>query len=230
MASETELAAKVVAWLQDQHWDVYQEVECYGGRADIVAVHDGRVWIIEVKTSLTFNLIEQAIYRTRCAHWVSVVVPSATRPRRLAESVLSWKGLGLIVVDGNNIIEKAPAKLRRSYHAEAKHLLARLEPEHKTFAPAGTNKGSYWSPFRRTCTLALSYIKTHGPTTAAELMRQIDHHYASPSSAKANFIKLIRIGDVPGLVIERGAYPLTVVLKKENKAQSGRGPEPGKLL
>lgn len=39
-ASEIELARPIVPWLQEMHWDVYQEVQCmmYGQVADIVAI------------------------------------------------------------------------------------------------------------------------------------------------------------------------------------------------
>ena len=42
MIKETELAAAVVDWLQQNHWDVYQEVSLgYGVQAHITIPHDG---------------------------------------------------------------------------------------------------------------------------------------------------------------------------------------------
>jgi len=56
---ETDLAERVINWLEDQHWEIYQEVQFrgYGGIADIVAVRAGYLWIIECKTSMTFTLL-----------------------------------------------------------------------------------------------------------------------------------------------------------------------------
>lgn len=70
---ETELAQPVVEWLESQHWDVYQEVECPGGYADIVAVRDNYLWIIECKTSFSLKVVEQAMGRR--AHFRSIAIP-----------------------------------------------------------------------------------------------------------------------------------------------------------
>ena len=48
---ETEIAEIVIDWLEKQHWDVYQEVPVNSGFADIFAVRNGLVWVIETKTS-----------------------------------------------------------------------------------------------------------------------------------------------------------------------------------
>ena len=57
---ELELAKSVVEWLQDQHWEVYQEVQRYSTTADIVAVQGPLVWVVECKTSLSIGVMLQA--------------------------------------------------------------------------------------------------------------------------------------------------------------------------
>jgi hypothetical protein len=49
--TEAELAEAVVAWLCDMGWTVYKEVliQKSGKIADIVAVKDSEVWIVESK-------------------------------------------------------------------------------------------------------------------------------------------------------------------------------------
>jgi len=80
------MAAVLVAFLELQHWDVYQEVRIHPDYstspiADIVAVkhipeYDQEiVWIIETKTSLNFTVCEQAMQRRPHCHMVSVAVP-----------------------------------------------------------------------------------------------------------------------------------------------------------
>jgi Holliday junction resolvase len=52
---EEALAEKVIAWLEADNWDVYQEVRpwpTYARAIDIVAVKPGMIWAIECKTSL----------------------------------------------------------------------------------------------------------------------------------------------------------------------------------
>jgi Holliday junction resolvase len=51
MIKEIDIGKALVEWLNVQHWDVYQEVKIYSHIADVVAVRNGIVWIIECKTS-----------------------------------------------------------------------------------------------------------------------------------------------------------------------------------
>lgn len=65
--TEQQVAEIVVAWLESLGADVYQEVECGTGVADIVARIGAELWIVEVKTSLSLALLCQAMERRRLA-------------------------------------------------------------------------------------------------------------------------------------------------------------------
>ena len=80
-APEAALGPPVIAWLESQGWDVYQEVESgrQSYRADIVAIKDKLVLVVELKTSLTFDLLYQAQRWRDKAHHVYAAVP-ACRP------------------------------------------------------------------------------------------------------------------------------------------------------
>jgi hypothetical protein len=60
---ESEIGASVMAWLENMGWDCYPEAqfESYGNRADIAAVRDGLLWVVECKTTACLALIEQAV-------------------------------------------------------------------------------------------------------------------------------------------------------------------------
>lgn len=74
--TEAEVAVPVVAHLESKGLDVYQEVPCSTGVADIVVLApDGDDWIVEVKASWSLDLLEQAIARRMNAHRVAVAVP-----------------------------------------------------------------------------------------------------------------------------------------------------------
>lgn len=74
--TEAEIAAPVVAHLEAKGLDVYQEVPCSTGVADIVVLSaDGDDWIVEVKATWSLDLLEQAIARRMNAHRVAVAVP-----------------------------------------------------------------------------------------------------------------------------------------------------------
>lgn len=208
MRTEAELAAKVVAWFKGGPWEIYQEVPCYGGVADIVAVDLDRVWIIEVKKTLTFKLIDQARSRLSNAHWVSVAVPSKHRSST-SYYMLRHFGIGLILA-GYDVSESIEPKTNRAGHKGAKWLISTLEPEHKTTAKAGTKGGGYWTPFKRTCKHALGLVQKNGPMTMKELMNGIDHHYASHASARSTFLRHIGEGIVPGLKVDRSKRPYLI--------------------
>lgn len=218
---EVDLAKIVVSHLEDEYWDywdVYQEVPCESGVADIVAVARGRVFAVECKVSLTFSVIEQAIARQRQAHWVAVAVPRARRGW-LARDILKKRGIGLLTVAGGQIYESLDAKLNRAGHEGAKRLIETLQPEHKTFAQAGTSTGRYWTPWRATCREALRYVSRHGTVPAIEMVKGISHHYRSNNAARACLVMWLREGKVPGLRIIEGR-PLRVALKEQKKTQT----------
>ncbi|HBD94493.1 MAG TPA: hypothetical protein DC057_10030, partial [Spirochaetia bacterium] len=98
---ETEIAEIVIDWLEKQHWDVYQEVPVNSGFADIFAVRNGLVWVIETKTSLSFDVMEQAFRRE--VHYRSVAVPKPINSnwflqRKIARDYLN---IGILSVDQN---------------------------------------------------------------------------------------------------------------------------------
>ena len=107
---ETDLAARVVAWLRDRGLTVYQEVKvAYGDCvADLVVDVNGRAWVIEVKRSLGLTVIRQAANWTRRVPRVSVAVPeTAPQPdglrgpsadRRFAYQLCKDRGIGIIEV------------------------------------------------------------------------------------------------------------------------------------
>ena len=60
---EVDIAALIISWLEEQEWETYKEVQIfsYGRRADIVGVKGKLIWVVETKTTLTFEVIAQAL-------------------------------------------------------------------------------------------------------------------------------------------------------------------------
>ena len=94
---ETDIAKPVVSWLQDQGWTVYQEVEVKerGARADIVAIIEPKIWVIEVKRSYGLGVLEQALSWRSLSHYVSIAVPRGKRGQRthLATGFIAYRAL-----------------------------------------------------------------------------------------------------------------------------------------
>lgn len=192
--SEIELAEYVIAWLESQGWDIYQEVKffTYGGVADIVAVHDGwLMWIIECKKSMTLHAMRQAsLYR---CHYRSVALPapkrknfseSSSRDAAYAVAKQHFK-IGVIeVTDRGDLYEKESAPLMRHHQRFTKLKLESLMPEHKTYAKAGSRGGSHWTPYKSTIQAVETYIRKTPGCTLKEIIGDLGkRHYASPQSA-----------------------------------------------
>ncbi len=188
--SEADLAATVVKWLTEQHWDVYQEVT-FGGasRADIVAVRNGYLWIIETKMSLTLTVLGQA--NGWRSHFRSVAVPRSLKGdagRCLAYDVArDYLKVGVIEVDGvSGTRELINAPVMREYHRFAKKMINKLRPEHKTYLAAGSNGGGYFTPYRETMDHVKRFILAHPGCTINEIMADVGRgHYSRPATAKS---------------------------------------------
>lgn len=205
--SEEQLAAVVVAWLRDQHWRVYQEVDTGAGRVDILAEQVGQLWAIECKTSFGLDVISQADrHRERCTF------ASAATPRQfvcdLGEVLCKLRGVGVLFVTSDGVRELvAPRPNRR---APVTKVLAKLEPEHETFCAAGTAGGGHWSPFKRTCRDVLAYVTAHPGCTVKALVDGVRHHYRDNSSARSNLPRWIEARKVPGVRLSRNGRELRV--------------------
>jgi hypothetical protein len=203
---ETDLASKVADWMKAQHWEVYQEVQpnFRSHRADIVGLCDNLTWVVECKTSMTLALLEQALGWKPYAHFVSVAVPTPKLTRRgrdAAKIFLNQNGIGLIevsswstyLVEKNGFNRKIIGSLRSS-----------LNDRQKDYARAGSN-GSYWTPFKQTCSELKSFVSRHPGTSLKAAIDGIPHHYSSDKTARACISKYIQAGTdiIPGVSCER---------------------------
>lgn len=199
ITKESELAAIVVSWLESQHWDVYQEVVTTGGVADIVAVKEGIVWVVETKLQLGLDVLSQ-IYGRKWCHMRSVAVLSPKKhsserdfAMKIAQEMCTC---GVLEINDNynslRVIHAAP--LMRGNHAGAKKLLASLKPEHKTFAKAGSSSGGHYTPYKSTIENVRRLLSANPDgLTTKEIMDQLaKHHYRTDASARSALPSALR--------------------------------------
>ncbi len=201
-ASEQELARSIVAWLHNQHWEVYQEVSTgySAARADIVAVQGKLSWIIETKTTLSLSLLAQAADWIGHANFVSVAVPGRRRRGsgyEFALRLLRERGIGLIEVDATGYVSQvAPRKVRRINGRAIAEILCE---GHKTMAEAGSARGGYYTPFAATCRTAHDFVQGHPGCTMRELVDGIEHHYGCDATARSCLGNWSSTNKIPGL-------------------------------
>lgn len=223
--SETDIAAPVVAWLQAQHWEVYQEVERHTGgqRADIVAIRGNLVWVLEVKSSLSLAVLAQA------ASWPvylrSVVVPATKRQpfradkspeRAFAERLCKQHlHLGLITVNVHatqwenpvHVVLEAP--LQRRFDWGSKELSKRCLPGHQTHAVAGSARGGHFTPYRNTMEGVRNHLRKF-PTGLT--IRQIfdalgKGHYMTDASAKSQLRHCLETYETDWCIVDKAIKP-----------------------
>lgn len=226
--SETDIAKPVIPWLEDQGFEVYQEVKIISGVADVVGVVSNRRLIIETKRQLSLQLIEQAYERTLSAHWVSIAVPQRARtkngyPKALTSpflaKILDQYGIGLIEItdpaavpgymidkfgkDSPEILkgcvrEMLPPRLNRKAFVAWE-----VFEEQKTQCLAGSRGGGYYTPFSATAERVQKYIKHHPGCCLKDIIEGVDTHYRRPSTAKSCLSKYLQSGVIKGIRCDR---------------------------
>jgi hypothetical protein len=228
---EVDVARPVVEWLRSQDYEVYQEVILGRGGgdavADIVAVQQEEVWIIETKTSLSWDVLAQADNRKRWAHKVSVAVP-VKKPkklnrnnwskglyfagkhdvRRYTEKLLEGEAIGLLVVRdwmGPPVFEQVEASRPkgRTNGMWAPKLLDGLHEAQKNYVEAGSANGGHWTPYKETCKAVLEAVTSNPGIGTKDLVSIIKHHYASESSARSALAKRAQEGLIPGVEVRK---------------------------
>jgi len=203
---EKDLASKLIEWLTEQKWTIYQEVELKPGIADIIAVMGNKVWIIEVKTSLCLRVLAQAERWKSYATWRSIAIPSRRHNYEdltLTKKICTYLGIGILNIpksfgDPSILID---AQLNRS--AKAKDVLKQLKPEHQTYAKAGSPTGRRWTGFKATSRDVTSYIAANPGCTLKDIIDNVATHYHSKSTAKSCIVEYIRKGIIPGIRTEK---------------------------
>ncbi len=225
---ETELAAPIIDWLAEQHWDVYQEVEFRraGGVADIVAVRDGVIWVIECKVTYGLAVLGQAAAWD--VHYRSVAVPQSKSERRDYRVARDYYRVGVLeVYSGFNnapLIREAieaPLFLRKSSFEKRwlrtdliRSYLSCLTPLHKTFAPAGSRNGYHLTPYRQTMIDVRKVIEAHPGCTVKFLYEQLgEMHYASRASFMGNLVKCLTAYEREWCRVETAARPYRLYVK-----------------
>jgi hypothetical protein len=194
------VAKGIIGYLADLQWEVFQEVTGSVGRADIVARQDSLIWIIETKTAFGLPVIEQGKRWIPHAHLVSVATPSHVG--EFGKEVCRLFGVGILssgrtYSDGSGTTEILRPRLNRKPLR-----LPKLCEEHKTYAPAGTNGGGYFTPFNRTCRDVLNVVTRAGEgMPLKKVIDMVDHHYSSNSTARSCMRKWIECDKVPGVEI-----------------------------
>lgn len=222
-ASEADLAKVVIAWLRAEGWIVFQEVEHRGDIADIVATRDGKVAVIECKLHLNLEVLHQADRWLPRAHFAWAAVPerkTSSDAWRFAQTACRSLGIGLLEVESRERYRQRDGGAWTEFetYVETKvqvrvlameqmkggaSLLATLQPEHQTYAEAGSPTGHRWTKFRATERDVMAFVKANPGQFARAVLKVVSHHWKSKNPA-GTLLVLIRRGIVKGIRVEIG--------------------------
>lgn len=219
--SEQELGPPVVTWLRERGFDVYQEVK-HGGVADLVGLAEAkpqRLVVVELKLSLSLDVLAQADSWRKQAHLVYVAVPrvkgGADKGRYFAYRVAESFGIGVLELERHGVYaglssveirQKVEAPIRRRIESGRYSLLAALRPEHKQkeWARAGAAGGGHWTEFKHTASRLRRVVEGYpaGVSMRQALLELKEHHYASDASARGSLSALACQGVIDGITTE----------------------------
>ncbi|WP_074955504.1 hypothetical protein [Alicyclobacillus macrosporangiidus] len=193
---ETELFEPVKHWLEERDFTVYSEVQ-FDRRADVVGRLGNLLVVVELKTSLSLDLIQQCVDWRRYTHYVYAAVP---RPKRhlnsYARDLLRREGIGLLTVEHHkadwlhqedwwNVQIHVHAQLNR--HAATHYLLKHLYEEQRYGPPGGHRGGGYVTSYRITMERIRNVLRwernrrdSDGWLSVREICERVETHYANP--------------------------------------------------
>ena len=191
---ETDLFPPVKQLFEKWGFDVYSEVQPgWGGkRADVVAVHWPVVAVIELKTRMSLELLDQALGWKGHANYVYIAVPKLKKRHRFVEQVLRQEGIGLIELrpeyrGWNDLLCRIPAKLHRRICLDW-HTI--IKDEHKNGPPGGSKSGGYitdYSLMMRNVRRILNYPGNgESGLTIKEILDQCETYYKQPKASLAH--------------------------------------------
>lgn len=196
---ETELFLPLKKWLEERGHEVYTEVQSKytGGRADIVAVNGPVITVVEMKVTLSLELIGQAVRWKPFANHIYIAVPSSKHGRRndYAQQLLRREGIGLLEVNLHSYGCYVQNFIRPTFHRRINdHVRKSLVEQHKEL-PGGHAGGGYVTPYKLTIDRVKEYLgsrytrKSDGWATMAEILEHCETHYASPKASLAAAMK-----------------------------------------
>lgn len=215
--TEADVARAAERWLASNGWVVYREVsDGYGSaRADLVGLQFDATHVVECKTRLSLDLIEQAHGWLKRSEEVSVCVVARTNTYdRLPIVVMKQLGIGLLSVSPDHKPEWAGVRVEavarwHRVRRDDDHIRARLFPEQRGMGEAGTNRGGYVTPFRLWMRDVAEFVAANPGASVSEVIAGKQHMYSNDKAAKRALNRALFGGWCDGVRIddERRCWP-----------------------
>lgn len=188
---ETELYEPVKAWLENRGYLVYPEVLSKNGkRADIVGLKEDSSVIVEMKTSLSIELISQGVEWDGRAHQVYLAVPNPMKGVHwYASKIIRQEGLGLLLVNGYPACQEYIKPVTRPASKDIRGAIHELHA--MSDLQGGHSGGGYVTPYTTTIHYVKEYLKTKEDwITIKDIVENCKTHYRG--NAKQSLTKSLK--------------------------------------
>ena len=190
---ESDLFNPIKEWLEDRNYEVFAEVAAFRGRADVVGRINKCICVVEMKTSLSLDVIEQAINWKPYAHYIYIAIPKRKTPiRHFLEVLLRNQRIGILEVDKRGwIYQSSRAYFNRPYMLDKGSKRYDwdniLKEEHKTWLVGGSAGGGYVTDYKITIEKVKTYLRRQKEWVSInDILDHCETHYGSPKSSLAS--------------------------------------------
>lgn len=247
---EKDLANPCEKIFKDKGFETYAEVQgkWFKNRADMVATKEDCLIAIEMKTSLSFQVIDQARFWQRFADYVYIVVPYSKKERsQTAMEVVQALGIGLIEIDVHKYTDNCLRNKKDVFHwiriSPRKNDISKrdskqfsnLTDEHKTWKTAGTKGGGYVTSYSLLMSDVYKYLRqerlseNEGWVTIDMIVKYImensresvQKHYKNTKQGLTNAFKKWEVSELETVKIKNKRYYR--ILEHSNKYLEQKG-------
>jgi hypothetical protein len=171
---ESDLYAPVKVFLEQQGCEVKGEVAEF----DILAVRNGLLFAVELKSTVTLKLLMQAASRLASVDAVYIAVPTTSpvlrTQRRNFTKLLRLLGIGLLEVgrDGRRVdpvLDPGEYRPRKRTDRRGRLLKEHAELVGDPNTGGGTRRGGIMTPYRQRALAVASYLGSKGPSRVRDV-------------------------------------------------------------
>mgnify|MGYP000113424175 FL=1 len=171
---ESTLYAPVKAMLEGRGFDVKAEI----GGADVLAINDGAMLIVELKTKFSLTLLQQAVERQRVTELVYVAVPAPkgrTGSKAFKANVNLCRRLGIGVLSvtprGQVVVEADPGPYTPRPTPKKRALLLREFSRRRGDPNLGGTRGSIETAYRQDARDCARYLHEQGAARGRDVAK-----------------------------------------------------------
>lgn len=190
--TESDMFEPLKAHFVESGYEVYSEVVLPGGgRADLVAADDKQIICVEMKKSLSMDLIDQVIERKASFAHVFIAIPDRKSYfPRFVDRIFRKYGIGVLYVTKNGrVYEERKSLYRRAFNKKV-DIKSYLKPEQQTGIPGGSKGGGYVTEYSLMISRVKRYLEQKKDwVELGEILEHCEIYYSSPRSSLSKTLR-----------------------------------------